>query len=82
MSARKIRIGIVAPSSRLEASMAERVKGLAADRFPGVELVFHPQCFRSAGHFAGTDAFERADRRTGKQKIGPRSVDQTPTGMD
>ncbi len=59
MSARKIRIGIVAPSSRLEASMAERVKGLAADRFPGVELVFHPQCFRSAGHFAGTDA-ERA----------------------
>ena len=59
MNARKIRVGIVAPSSRLEASMAERVKGLAADRFPGVELVFHPQCFRSAGHFAGTDA-ERA----------------------
>ncbi len=59
MNARKIRIGIVAPSSRLEASMAERVKALAADRYPSIELVFHPQCFRSAGHFAGTDA-ERA----------------------
>jgi len=39
--------------------MAERVTRLAADRYPSVELVFHPQCFRSAGHFAGTDA-ERA----------------------
>jgi muramoyltetrapeptide carboxypeptidase len=59
MKARKIRIGIVAPSSRLEASMAERVNALAAERYPSVELVFHPQCFRSAGHFAGTDT-ERA----------------------
>ena len=39
--------------------MAERVTALAADRCPSVELVFHPQCFRSAGHFAGNDA-ERA----------------------
>lgn len=39
--------------------MAERVTELAAARFPSVELHFHPQCFRSAGHFAGTDA-ERA----------------------
>ena len=59
MNTRRIRIGIVAPSSRLEASMAEQVKALAAERYPAVELVFHPQCFRSAGHFAGTDA-ERA----------------------
>jgi muramoyltetrapeptide carboxypeptidase len=56
---RSFRIGIVAPSSRLERAMAERVTALAASRFPAVELRFHPQCFLSAGHFAGTDA-ERA----------------------
>jgi muramoyltetrapeptide carboxypeptidase len=56
---RRIKVGIVAPSSRLERSMAERVTALAAERFPAVELHFHPQCFLSAGHFAGTDA-ERA----------------------
>jgi len=39
--------------------MAERVTALAVERFPAVELHFHPQCFLSAGHFAGTDA-ERA----------------------
>jgi muramoyltetrapeptide carboxypeptidase len=39
--------------------MAEGVKTLAAAQYPAVDLVFHPQCFRSAGHFAGTDA-ERA----------------------
>lgn len=39
--------------------MAERVTALAAERFPAVELHFHPQCFLSAGHFAGSDA-ERA----------------------
>jgi muramoyltetrapeptide carboxypeptidase len=59
MTTRRIRIGIVTPSSRLELSMAERVTTLAAGRYPSVELAFHPQCFRSAGHFAGTDA-ERA----------------------
>jgi muramoyltetrapeptide carboxypeptidase len=56
---RRIKIGIVAPSSRLERSMAERVMALAAERFPAVDLHFHPQCFLAAGHFAGTDA-ERA----------------------
>jgi muramoyltetrapeptide carboxypeptidase len=56
---RRLRIGIVAPSSRLERAMAERVTALAAEHFPAVELRFHPQCFLSAGHFAGTDA-ERA----------------------
>jgi muramoyltetrapeptide carboxypeptidase len=55
----RIRVGIVAPSSRLERSMADRVSALAAEQYPAVELMFHPQCFLSAGHFAGTDA-ERA----------------------
>lgn len=59
MNARRIRVGIVAPSSRLEPNMAEQVSALAAKRYPAVELMFHPQCFHSAGHFAGTDA-ERA----------------------
>ena len=39
--------------------MAERVTALAAEHFPAVELHFHPQCFLSSGHFAGSDA-ERA----------------------
>jgi muramoyltetrapeptide carboxypeptidase len=39
--------------------MAERVTALAAQHYPAVELVFHPQCFLSSGHFAGSDA-ERA----------------------
>src|SRR5690242_11988795 len=56
---RRIRVGVVTPSSRLERSMADRVSALAAERYPAAELMFHPQCFLSAGHFAGTDA-ERA----------------------
>lgn len=55
----RIRVGIVAPSSRLERATADRVTALAAEQFPAIELHFHSQCFRSAGHFAGTDA-ERA----------------------
>jgi len=52
------RIGIVAPASRLDPALAEKVGALAAERYPGgpVELVFHPQCFLSEGHFAGPDA--------------------------
>jgi muramoyltetrapeptide carboxypeptidase len=52
-----MRIGIVAPASRLDPALAETVGALAAERYPGgaVELVFHPQCFESEGHFAGAD---------------------------
>ncbi len=53
---RKVKIGVVAPSSRLEPAMAERVTKLAAERCPSVELHFHPQCYLSSGHFAGPDA--------------------------
>jgi muramoyltetrapeptide carboxypeptidase len=35
---------------------AARVSVLAKTEFPGVELHFHPQCFASDGHFAGSDA--------------------------
>jgi muramoyltetrapeptide carboxypeptidase len=37
--------------------VAERVQALCASRYPGekLEIVFHPQCFASHGHFAGDD---------------------------
>jgi muramoyltetrapeptide carboxypeptidase len=56
-----IRIGIVAPASRIEPALAQRVSALAEALYPGrAELIFHPQCFLSWGHFAGDDA-ARAD---------------------
>ena len=52
-----MRIAVVAPSCRLTEAAAERAAALAAGR---AEVVFHPQCFLSDGHFAGPDA-ARAD---------------------
>ncbi len=54
----RIRIGVVAPGTRIDEAIAERVKAFAADAFldQAPEIVFHPQCFLSAGHFAGDDA--------------------------
>ncbi len=34
---------------------ADAVLALAAREYPGMELVFHEQCFAQAGHFAGDD---------------------------
>ena len=55
--ASSIRIGVVAPGTRLEPALAERVARFASDSFldRAPEIVFHPQCFLSAGHFAGDD---------------------------
>jgi muramoyltetrapeptide carboxypeptidase len=50
-----MRIAVVAPSSRFSEEAAERVAALAARDHPDVELHFHPQCFLSHNHFAGTD---------------------------
>jgi len=50
------RIGIVAPASRLDQSMVGPVQTLARTMGQPVELLFHPQCFLSSGHFAGDDA--------------------------
>lgn len=55
-----MRIGIVAPSGRFERDTAALVAQAAAATHPQMELVFHPQCFLSHGHFAGTDAQRRA----------------------
>lgn len=57
MPEKLFRIGIVAPACRFDELMAQRVKEIAAQCYPnGVELVIHPQCYLSAGHFAGDDA--------------------------
>jgi muramoyltetrapeptide carboxypeptidase len=49
-----MRIAVVAPSCTLKREAADRVAALAAAR-GDCELVFHPQCFLSDGHFAGSD---------------------------
>jgi muramoyltetrapeptide carboxypeptidase len=55
----RTRIAVVAPASRLTQDAAREVETLARNFYPDVGLAFHPQCFLSHGHFAGTDA-ERA----------------------
>jgi muramoyltetrapeptide carboxypeptidase len=58
MRGRTFRIGVVAPASRLDPAMPERVvalsRALYGDEAP--DIVFHPQCFLSWGHFAGEDS--------------------------
>lgn len=51
-----MRIGVVAPSTPVDRAVAEQVAALAAEAFPGAEIVFHPQCFESWRHFAGDDS--------------------------
>jgi muramoyltetrapeptide carboxypeptidase len=50
----------VAPSTPIGRETAARVQALADSVFPGLEIVFDPQCFARHNHFAGTDA-ERAE---------------------
>lgn len=49
------RIAICAPSTPFTREDAARVMALAHAEFPGLDLVFHDQCFASEGHFAGPD---------------------------
>ena len=51
----RMRIAVVAPSCTLHRDAAARVESLARGR-GDCELVIHPQCFLSGGHFAGADA--------------------------
>ncbi len=55
-----MRIAVVAPSTPIDDDVRERVEELAAARYPGVEIVFHPQCFLRHGHFAGDDGARSA----------------------
>src|SRR5277367_5936896 len=58
----RMRIAVVAPSSRLSPDVPERVRALAVGLYPDrmPELFFHPQCFATSGHFAGDDATRAA----------------------
>lgn len=51
------RIGIVAPSCPIDQDVANAVGARATALYgkDAPELVFHPQCFLSSGHFAGDD---------------------------
>jgi muramoyltetrapeptide carboxypeptidase len=57
MNGDKCKIGVVAPASRISEDVAASVPALAARLYPDrtPEIVFHPQCFASHGHFAGDD---------------------------
>jgi muramoyltetrapeptide carboxypeptidase len=52
-----VRIGVVAPSCQLDATIPERLNSLMNTSYgcDSPELVFHDQCFLSCGHFAGPD---------------------------
>lgn len=52
-----VRIGVVAPASRIDHALAEKVTDLARSLYPDrpPDIVFHPQCTLSSGHFAGDD---------------------------
>jgi muramoyltetrapeptide carboxypeptidase len=50
-----MKIAVVAPSCSLRPEAAEAAMAIAASR-GDAELVIHPQCFFSDGHFAGPDA--------------------------
>jgi muramoyltetrapeptide carboxypeptidase len=62
MGAGSFTIGVVAPGSRIEPALADKVAALAATLYPTnpPALRFHPQCFLAAGHFAGDDAARAA----------------------
>jgi muramoyltetrapeptide carboxypeptidase len=56
MNKKSIRIGVVAPSCRIDTALTGGLTALAHSLFSDrVSLTFHPQCFLSSGHFAGTD---------------------------
>jgi muramoyltetrapeptide carboxypeptidase len=50
-----MRIAVVAPSCTLKREAAEKVEAIARER-ADCELLIHPQCFLSNGHFAGADS--------------------------
>lgn len=57
MRTERCKIGVVAPASRMSQDVATSVQALAERLYPErtPEIVFHPQCFASHGHFAGDD---------------------------
>jgi len=55
-------IAVIAPGSRLAAEVPGKIHALATALYSGrtPEIMFHPQCFASSGHFAGDDATRAA----------------------
>jgi len=53
-----VRIGVVAPASRIDPAVPAEVEALVARLYPDgrVQVVFDPQCFLTHDHFAGDDA--------------------------
>jgi muramoyltetrapeptide carboxypeptidase len=53
-----MRIAVVAPSNTVSPQIPARIAGLARKRYgkAAPDIVFHPQCFLSKGHFAGPDS--------------------------
>lgn len=53
-----VRIGVVAPASRIDPAVPAEVDALVRRLYPDgrVEVVFDPQCFLTHNHFAGDDA--------------------------
>ena len=66
-----MKIAVVAPSCMLSPKAAEAVQAIAAAR-GDCEIVIHPQCFLSDGHFAGPDAARLAALR---ETMADESVD-------
>src|SRR5687768_3597103 len=66
-----MRIAIVAPSCTLKREAADAVEAIAAAR-GDCELLVHPQCFLSDGHFAGTDQQRLAALR---EVVGDPTID-------
>lgn len=55
-----MKIAVIAPAKPIDPLVAARVSAFAAIAYPDVDLVIHPQCFLSDGHFAGSDAARAA----------------------
>lgn len=49
-----MKIAVVAPSNPLKREAADAVRAIVRQR-GDCDIVFHPQCFLTGGHFAGTD---------------------------
>ena len=62
MNKKTLKIGVTAPSCPIDEQLSQAVRTLARATYPetSLELVFHPQCYLSAGHFAGDDAARAA----------------------
>jgi muramoyltetrapeptide carboxypeptidase len=58
MSRESLKIGVVATASRMSPEVADRVLALVRSLYGGrgPEIIFHPDCLASAGHFAGDDS--------------------------